>query len=232
MPNTDQYWQGDTPFLDQEIFVGATEFKDLAGVGTFASAGAGLLTLNLATAAAGNFFANVTAALKRTGVFANPAIQQAQFGTSASLPGPVQGLPNTNDPEGIRGFPPFTAATLPTLVGPRSGTVAKGIQVNSVDILYTLNTVNASLAQIGLTYTNFVDNTAALPTVTNLITLGANGMPTAFRTNLNRFNVPVSTAVMITAFDSELIANVKITAGSGGTVNFYGCVFKCAYNFN
>src|SRR5215471_18078927 len=109
MPNTDQYWQGDTPFNDQEIFVGATEFKDLAGLGTFASAGAGLLTLNLSTTQAGNFFANITALLKRTGMLATAAMQQQQFGTAASQPGPSS-VAGTNDPEAIRGFAPFTTA--------------------------------------------------------------------------------------------------------------------------
>src|SRR3974390_1025932 len=178
MPNTDQWWSGDTPFPDQEIFVGATEFKDLAGVATFASAGAGLLTLNLASTAAGNFFANITAMLKRTGVFATPAVQQQQFGTSSSLPGPIGSLPNTSDPEGIRGYPPFTAASLPTLVGPARGAVPKGVMINSVDIVAGINTVNASLAQIGLTATNFVN--AVAPNVINIITLGANGIPVAF----------------------------------------------------
>ncbi|HEY4799500.1 MAG TPA: hypothetical protein VII99_10530 [Bacteroidia bacterium] len=230
MPNTDQYWQADTPFPDQEIFVGATEFKDLAGVATFASAGAGLLSLNLGTAAAGNFFANITAALKRTGVLATPALQQSQFGTGASMPGP-SGVANTTDPEGIRGFPPFPASKLPTLIGAQTGPIVKGIQVNSVDLLYNIGTVNAGLAQVGLTITNFIDNNAATPTSTNIIALGANGMPTAFRANYYRFNVPVTSPAMVTAFDSELIANVKLTAGSGGTVVFYGMVAKCSFNF-
>lgn len=233
MPNTDQFWQGDTPFPDQEIFVGATEFKDLSAVATLASAAAGLLTLNLATAAAGNFIANITAALKRTGVFASTNLFQQQYGTSASLPGPQQSLPNSNDPEGIRGFPPFTAAQLPTLIGAAHGAVAKGITVTSIDILYSIGAVNAALAQCGLTNTNFIDNNAATPTVANLIALAANSMPVAFRTNYYRFNVPVPTAAqqMLTSFDSELIANVKLTAGSGGTINFYGIVAKCNFNF-
>lgn len=228
MPNTDQFWMGDTAFTDQEIFVGATEFKDLAGVATLASAGVGLLTYNLATAAAGNFMADITGMLKRTGMYGNPALFQQQFGTAASQPGPSL-VPNTNDPEGIRGFPPFTASQLPTLIGPQRGAIAKGIQVNSVDILYVVNTVNATLAQVGLTDTNFVDN--VVPNVVNRITLGANGMPTAFRANNYRFNVPVPTPAMSVLPDTESILNVKITAGSGGTVNFYGCVLKCSFNF-
>lgn len=231
MSQTDGQWIQDTPFTDMEIFVGATEFKDLAAVATFASAGAGLLSLNLATTAAGNFFANITAALKRTGVYATPSLMQQQYGTAASVPGPST-VANTSGPEAVTGFPPFTAANLPTLKGPYNGPVAKGVQINSIDLLYTVSTVNASLAQVGLTATNFIDNNAATPTVTNIITLGANGLATAFRTNYYRTNVAVASPAMQVLADSEFIVNFKLTAGSGGTALFYGCVLKCSYNYN
>jgi len=228
MPNTDQYWQGDTPFPDMEIFVGATEFKDLAGLGTFASAGAGLMTLNLSTTQAGNFFANITAALKRTGVYATAALQQQQFGTAASQPGPSL-VANTSDPESIRGFPPFTTSRLPTLVGPATGPIPKGLQINSVDVIAAIGAVNASLFQIGLTNTNFVN--AVAPNVTNLITLGTNGLVATFGAQPSRQNVLVTTPAFSTTVDTETILNIKITAGSGGTVNFYGAVVKASFNF-
>jgi hypothetical protein len=98
-------------------------------------------------------------------------------------------------------------------------------------VLYNVGAVNAGLAQIGLTNTNFIDNNAATPTVVNIITLGANGMPVAFRANYYRFNVPVVAPAMPVLPDTETILNVKLTAGSGGTINFYGCVLKCSYNF-
>jgi len=229
MGQTDGQWTMDTAITDMEVFVGATEFKDQAALGTLASAGEGLLTLNLSTTQAGNFFANITAALKRTGVYATPNLTQQQFGTAGSVPGPSS-VAGTSDPEAIRGYPPYTGANTPTLYGPRTGPVPKGIQINSVDVLYAVNTVNASLAQIGLTNTNFVDNVA--PNVANLITLGANGLPTAFRANMYRTNVAVASPAMITTVDTETILHVKLTAGSGGTINFYGCVVKASFNFN
>jgi hypothetical protein len=226
MPNTDQWWSGDTPQPDGELFIGATEFKDLAAVATLASAGAGLLTLNLAAAGAGNFFANLSAMLKRTGVLATPAIQQAQFGTAASQPGP-SGVVGTSDPEGIRGYPPFLTSKLPTLVGPQTGAVPKGFQINSVDVLYTVGGSTATLAQIGLTNTNFVNNVA--PNVVNVIVLGANGLPTAVQAQPYRFNVPVAVPGFPILPDTETILNIKLTGG--GTIVFYGCVLKSSYNF-
>lgn len=230
MPGTDGMWSQDSPNTDMEIFLGASEFKDQAGVATIASASAGIFTLNLATAAAGNFFANITAAVKRTGVYATPALVQEQYGTAASVPGPTL-VTGTSDPEGIRGYPPYTASKLATLVGPATGPAAKGLQINSVDVIYAINTVAASLAQIGLTVTPFADNVGTFNTV-NLITLGANGMPTAFRANLYKFNIPCTAPFFMTASGSTAVLNIKLTAGSGGTINFYGCVAKCSFNFN
>lgn len=229
MSHTNSRWTQDTANPDLEIFVGATEFKDQAAVATFASAGAGLLTLNLATTAAGNFFANISAALKRTGVLATPALTQEQFGTNASQPGP-SAVAGTSGPGGPAGYPPFTAAQLATLGTPATGAFKKGFQINSVDLIYSAATVNLALAQMGLTRTVFVDNIA--PAVTNIIALGANGMPVAFRAQPYRFNIPVVTPAMETSADTELILNVKLTAGGGGTALFYGAVLKCSFNFN
>jgi len=226
---TDGWLTQDMPFPDQEVFIGASEFKDLAALGTFASAGAGLLTLNLSAAQAGNFFVNVAPLLKRTGVLATPSTFQQQYGTAASQPGPSS-VANTSDAEGMTGFPPYTTAQLPTLVGPLTGAKAKGIQINSVDLIYAIAAVNASLAQVGLTRTVFVDNVA--PAVTNIIALGANGMPVAFRANPYVFNVPVAAPAMITAKETSVILNVKLTAGAAATAQFYGAVLKCSFNFN
>lgn len=237
MPGTDGYWNQDTPYTDMEIFVGASEFKDIANLATVASASSGLFTLNLAAGAAGNFCADVTAAIKRTGVYATPALTQEQYGTAASQPGPTL-VSGTSDPEGIRGYPPYLSSTLATLRGPVSGPVPKGVQLNSVDVIYNVTGLAASLAQIGVFATNFVDGVAG--NVVNLITLGANGLPTAIRTTVYRFNIPVPTGAgavaapyFMTLSGTELSIQVKLTAGaSTGAISFYGCVCKCSYNFN
>lgn len=233
MSHTDGFYEMDTPNPDGQIFVGASEFTDTAGVASTASAGAGLFSLNLASAAAGTFFANVEALLRRTGVYATPARYQEQFGTAASVPGPTT-VANTSGPEATIGFPPILSAAMPTLAGPTVGPVAKGYRVNSIDVIYEVNTVDATAATVGLTVTQF--NNAVAPTVTNRIALAANGLPTAHNTaGTGRpyvTNVAVPSPVFSTASDGETILNVNLTAGTGGTIKFYGVVLKCDFNLN
>src|SRR5215472_8857469 len=115
MPNTDQYWQADTFLPDFELFGGMADSRDpVSGQSGVTLSANGVIRSYVNVTA--NCYINFGAALKRTGIFATPALQQEQFGTAASLPGPT-GVANTSDPEGIRGMPPFLSSKLPTLVG-------------------------------------------------------------------------------------------------------------------
>jgi hypothetical protein len=230
MSHTDGFYEMDTPNPDGQIFIGASEFKDINGVATYASAGEGLFTLNLGSAAAASFFANVTALLRRTGVYATPSRVQEQFGTAASVPGPTT-VANTSGPEATSGYPPYLAAQLPTLTGPITGPIPKGFQVNSLDVIYDVETVNLSLAQCSLVVTQFTN--LAAPSVTNRIALAANGLPVAFAAGVAQLtNVPVPSPVFSTAQDGETIVHVNLTAGAGGTAKFYGVVLRVSFNLN
>jgi hypothetical protein len=223
-----------------EIFVGAGEFKDTSGNATTGSAGAGLYSLNLANSKAGTFFCDVTAMLKRTGVYATPALAQEQYGTAASQPGPST-VAGTSGPEGLTGYPPMTASQMPTISGSlaaggqstiQTGPVKKGVYITSVDLIYTVAGLAVTLATVGLTNTVFVNNVA--PAVSNTIAVGANGMPTAVQAQPYKFNIPVAAANQVFAVSSgtETILNVNLTTGATGTAVFYGAVLHCTYNFN
>lgn len=232
MSTTQGLVQQNSPNTDGQIFVGASEFKDVAGYATYASAGAGLFSLNIPSTDAATLFANVTAILRRTGMLATPAQNQEQFGTAASQPGPSS-VSGTSDPLGIQGFPPFLAAAMPTLAGPTTGPVKKGYQVTSMDVIYEVDTVALSAATCGLTVTQFVNGVA--PAVTNRIALAANGLPTATNGTPGQAyvkNIAVPTPVFSTATDGETIVNVNLTAGSGGTAKFYGVVLHVNFNLN
>lgn len=228
MSQTDGRWVQDGSFPDMQFFIGASEFFDTGSLAARASAGVGLFSLNLASTQAGTFFANLAMTI-RTGVYGDVNFDQNQFGTAAGVPGPSL-VANTSGPEGITGMPPFTAAQLPTLGVSQRGPVPKGTQIDSIDIIYAVNAVNATVATVGLTKTLYVDNVA--PAVTNIIALGANGLATAFRAQPYVKNVAVAAPAMITNTDAEILLNVNLTAGSGGTINFYGVVVKCHYNYN
>jgi hypothetical protein len=232
MGNTAGKQTQQTLSTDLEIFVGASEFKDVAGLATLASAGEGLLSLNLSSTQAATFFANLTAFLRRTGEYATAAGSQRQYGTAASVPGPST-VANTSGPLALPvGFPPIVGSKMATLAGGLAGPTPKGMQINSMDVIYEVDTVNASLATCSLTETNFAN--AASPVVTSLITLGANGLPVAFGTSAKPYvtNVAVTTPALITVTDTEVIAHVNLTAGSGGTAKFYGVNLKVSYNLN
>ena len=71
------------------------------------------------------------------------------------------------------------------------------------------------------------------PSVANLIALAANGLPTAIGAQPQVTNVVVPAPAMITPnVDTQVILNINLTAGNGGTINFYGAVLKCSFNFN
>lgn len=233
MSHTDGFYEMDTPNTDGQFFVGASEFIDTAGVATTASAGAGLFSKNIPATDAATFFANVAQILRRTGMYATPSRVQEQFGTAASVPGPTT-VANTNGPEGTVGYPPWIAAQLPTLAGPVAGPIPKGFRVKAIDVIYEVNTVDATAATVGLTVTQFAN--AVAPTVTNRITLGANGLPTAHNTAGTGkpyvTNIVVPSPVFSTATDGETILNVNLTAGTGGTIKFYGVVLYVDFNLN
>jgi hypothetical protein len=230
MSQTDGRWTQDVSVPDGQFFIGASEFFDTASLAARGSAGAGLFSLNLAATQAGTFFANLEAFI-RTGVYATTAYDQEQYGTAASVPGPST-VAGTSGPEGITGFPPTLASAMATLIGPQSGPVPKGTQIDSIDVIYGVYAAAATVATIGLTKTVF--SNAAAPVVSNLIALGANGLTTTTNTagQVKVINVPIASPAMIISADSELVLNVNLTAGAGGTVSFYGVVIKCHFNWN
>src|SRR5271170_3070597 len=107
-----------TSFTDGQIFVGASEFWPLVVAGApVASAGAGLFTRNIPASTTANLFSNISK-LFRTGQLASASVNQEQFGTAASVPGPST-VTNTSDPLDLPpGFPPAwnpASSQLPTL---------------------------------------------------------------------------------------------------------------------
>ena len=239
MSFTEGRWEQGSASTDLQIFLGADQWTDFAGVATLpASPSAGLLYKVVPSTTAAKFFISPEVWL-RAGQYANAAFDQQQFGTAAGVPGP-SGVANTGGPLGLPpGFPPIASANLTTIAGSIAGTgtgiqrgpLPKGIQVNSVDIIYQVLTAAASVATVGLTKTAYANLTA--PVVTNIITLGANGLPTAIGAQPQVTNVAVATPAMIVpAVDTQLVLNVNLTAGAGGTVQFIGAVLKCSFNFN
>lgn len=234
MPGTRQRWEGATPFTDGQIFLAAD--ADFIAVGggapTLASAGPGLMTLNLASSATYNLFSPISQIL-RSGQLATAAINQQQFGTAALVPGP-SGVANTSDALNLpAGFPPWLSSTNPTLTGGQKGPIPKGLQVNWVDAIYEVDTGAITSVTFGLTSTKFpAAGASGAPVVTNLIALGANGLPVAANTagQATRTRITIATPVMSFGDGLELIANINFVVPAANTVKFYGCILGVSFN--
>jgi len=230
MSHTDGKWTQALPSSGLQLFVGASEFVDVAGVATLASAGAGKLTLNLGAGAAGTFFANLAALQRRLLTYADANLDQQQFGTAASVPGP-SAVAGTSGPSNfLPGYPPLTQANMATLGHMQNGPTPKGVQISSVELVTAILTADATVYTMGLTKTVFVDKVA--PAVTNIVALGNNGLVKTFNAQPTRQKITVVTPAMITDDGAEVILNVNLTANAGGTAVFYGAILNLSYNFN
>jgi hypothetical protein len=232
MGYTDGKWQQAQANNDLVVFLGADQWTDFAAVSTLPTApAAGLIYKVVPTTAASKFFITGEHLFLRSGILGSANFDQNQFGTAAAVPGP-SAVAGTSGPLGTyAGYPPIPGAQMNTVGLPVTGAPAKGIQINSIDVIYQVLAVAASAATIGLTKTSFVN--LAAPVVTNIIALGANGLPTVIGAQPQVTTVAVASPSMIVASsDLQVLLNVNLTAGSGGTINFYGAVIRCSYNFN
>jgi hypothetical protein len=238
MSKTQGRWEQATGFTDGQIFVGASEFQPTAASGavTLVSASAGLLTRNVAASLTANLFADISKLL-RTGQLATAAVAQEQFGTAALVPGPSS-VANTSDPLDFPpGFPPWTETVLPTITGGQKGPIPKGIKPIWVDVIYEIDTGAITSVTFGLTQTAMpASGASGAPTVTNIITLGANSLPVAANTagQATRTRIAVASAnqLYITTDGTEVIANVNFVTPAGNSVKFYGIILGCHFNYN
>jgi hypothetical protein len=240
MPHTDGRWTNGTSFPGLQQFIGADEFALLGGTAPLPATivTPGLLFRTVAAGSAAIFAKSLSELLLRALLYASSAYDQEQFGTAASVPGPstVAGtsgplaIPGSGSPN-YQGFPPIPAANLATLAGPSTTLNAKGIQIDSVDVIYqVLTDATAVAATIGLTKTVFANLVA--PVVTNLIALGNNGLPVVIGAQPQVKNVAVTAPAMIAASDTDVLLNINLTGGTAGTIKFYGAVINSHYNFS
>ena len=223
-------FQQDTPFTDGQIFLGPGDFSYQGGAQgvAYAIPGNGLYYLNLnGVGNAYYYVANLNdKILLRTGT---APLNQSQFGTAASVPGPSS-IANTSDPLNLSGMPPIKKANLPALTGGYNGYVSKGFQVNWIDVVYSTGANALANAQIGLTATKFANNVA--PVVTNLIAYGNNSLPLAAQTNPYVTRVNVANPSFIVTTDTAVQLFIELLTGATGSTQFYGAFVGVSFNFN
>ena len=214
---------------DMQIFIDPHHIFASSGVAAVTRDGSGLINLAIGASQACVFQAFFTPNT-RTGMYATPALDQEQFGTAASQPGPSI-VANTSGPLALKpGFPPILAADMATLGAIQRGPIPKGIQINSIDAIYLVTGVALTLATVGVTKTVFANNTA--PAVTNLLANASNGLPTAVQAQPYVKNVPLTAVAFLTDNDVEPIIELDLTTAAGGSAKLYGLVAHCSFNFN
>lgn len=232
MSITEGRWEGNTPFPDLTIFVGADEIRNTSGTATLTLNASGDYSLNIGNSQACVFTVS-EASLLRSGVYASSYDQQ-QFGTAAGVAGPST-VAGTSGPLGLKpGFPPLAASQMATLGAIQTGPIAKGLQINSVTAIYSVTALALTLAQIGVTKTQFANNAALV--VTNVLAKAANGLPTAIGTGASN---PYCATVAMTApvamtpgsvAGTELLIELDLTTGASGTARLYGFSVNCSFN--
>jgi hypothetical protein len=222
----------DTAYADGQIFVGADKFQVTGGTGvlTYGGAGSGLLYRAVAATSV-SVFAATFDEMFRTGVYATAANGYQQYGTSSG-PGPNAAIPNSSGPSGLFGHPPTSSssANLATLHGPVKGAPSKGIQINWMDLIYSV--AGAALTGISgsASYTKFTNGSAV--TTSAFIPATGNGLTLAVAANPYRIRINSPTPGFMTTDGVQTILNTNITTAAGGTCNFYGAVVGVTYNFN
>jgi hypothetical protein len=228
MSQTDGRYEQALPSTDLQIFRGPSDFVGILGHAVRAVVGSAY-AFTIASTVAETFYADQMG-FHRTGMYPT-AEGQEQFGTSLSLPGPQVSLPYSSDALALKpGIPPIVAANMATLGGIRRGPILKGAQVTSIDVIYSVGTVNATLATVGIARNVFVDGAA--PAASTPLATAQNGLSLAASANPHVINIPLTSSDFDVASDAVYTTNVNFTAGSGGTVTFYGVMYHCKYNFN
>ena len=155
---------------------------------------------------------------------------QEQFG-GGPIGGPLvgaQGLASPTatftTPASVSGPPPFTGITQFTSV---TAARPKGLQINSIDFIYTITSSPASVNTASVLDFAYTNN--GVPVVTTLLASAANGLQTAAQTNPYVTNVKMTTVKYLTAADHQTVVTWSLTPGAGASV--YGIVLNVTYNF-
>lgn len=226
MSHTRGKWSQDLGSIDFQLFLTPDMFVDTSTLSVL-TATTGIIERTIAASHAVTLFASLRTFL-RTGVLATPNNSQRQFGTALSQPGPSS-VSGTSDPLAMIGFPPYTAATNPT-IAPSSGAVPKGLKILFVDLIYSVAAVNLSAITVGLTTTQFINSVA--PATANIVALGLNNLLVGFQATPHRIRVPVVNPAYIVLDGCEVVLNFNLTTPAGGTAIFYGAVIGSEINYN
>lgn len=125
-----------------------------------------------------------------------------------------------NTPAGVSGIPPFTGITQLT---PVTAFRPKGLLIKQITPRYVINTASLTTNTIGITETQYAENTSPTATVNTILTNAANGLGTAFRANVyvTPIPIPVANQKFFTNRNSDITIEWDVT-NNGGTIDLLG----------
>jgi hypothetical protein len=215
-----------TPFTDGVFPVTIDDLNNFgAGAATKTRNAKGDYSFNVGASQVCVFATSFAGLIFRTGQ--TPFLQE-QFGTAAGVAGPTS-VANTSDPDAQSGVPPFTGASQLT---PQTGFVPKGIKILNIALKYRIDTNALSLHTIGLSRSQFTDNSAAAPVATDIIANAANGLATAARGNYYITVVSVASPTFSVLDLNDIWLEIDATTPAGGAYRLYGATVRIAFNYN
>jgi|SRR5579875_135655 hypothetical protein len=140
-------------------------------------------------------------------------------------------------PYTISGPNPFPTSSSYNPVNPVP--VLKGINLQSVDLIYLVSGAALSSNSVGIYAKQDANNSA--PSITTLVTAGANGLQTAVQTNryLTRVSIPgqsggvtPSTSGFIVTPDTVVTVEWDLATAAGGTAQVFGVCFNYQFNYD
>jgi len=151
---------------------------------------------------------------------ASPVYFQEQFGTAAGTSG---------YPASVAGYPPFTGAN--QLVPP-TGPPPKGLQVNSVVVVYQVGVADLSAASLSLNRIVYANNVAN--SITN-VAIAATALPLTAAGDATGPYL-ATRAVSAPAFENTQNSNLElefaVTMQNTGTLRIYGLGLNVSFNYN
>jgi hypothetical protein len=227
MPRTAGSFKQDVGPSDGQLFVTASDFQIAAGAAPNTVVNA-YLAKQVAPAGSATLLGYLSEIL-RTGALASAGPAQQQFGTAANVPGP-SAVAGTTNASGLIGYPPLLAANNPTLHGPVTGPVPKGVQFNYLDVIY--QTTGAALTSFTANLSIVSFPLAGGSAGQNILIPAQYNLSLAVSAGILRTRIPVAVPAYSVTDGASPYVGLTVATPAGSTFTFYGMVLGVSFNYN
>lgn len=226
------------PNTDAQLFFSADDIA-VPNATHVAAGTSGLIGWLVAASSTSVWQKQISGLLLRTGIlqstnYATNLGQQA-FGT-ANGPGP-SAVAGTSGPSGFGPnavMAPVTKANMPTLVGSVAGAPKKGVQINTIDVLYQIQGGAATTVSVGLVTANPAapGNDVAIATAVLIAATNLSVAVNSTNAKIHRQRLTNANPQMLVTDGTIVAIDGQIINPAGVTTNILGFILGCSYNYN